>query len=99
MRTLVSKKLAGIRLVSVEFEIGRKTAAEGAKTPQQLVTPGFARNTELPGVGDMNFDLITFLEFKRLNHSGRKADRETVSPFSDLHASPSFGYTLNNTYI
>jgi hypothetical protein len=30
----VSKKLAGIRLISIEFEIGRKTTAEGAKTPQ-----------------------------------------------------------------
>ena len=33
----------------------------------------------------MNFDLIAFPEPKRFDHSGRKADRETVSPFGDLH--------------
>jgi hypothetical protein len=33
-RTLVSKKLTGIRLVSVELEIGRQAATESAKTLQ-----------------------------------------------------------------
>jgi hypothetical protein len=95
----VSKKLTGIRLVSVEFEIGRKSAAEGAKTPQQLVTPRLARDIELPAAGDMDFDLITFFEPERLDHSGRKADRETVSPFGDLHAKLSIGYTSDGAYI
>jgi hypothetical protein len=96
---LVSKKLAGIRLVSVEFEIGRKTAAEGAKTPQELVTPGLTRNAEPPGVGDIDFNLIAFFELKRFDHGSRKPDRETVSPFGDLHVSLFFGYTLNKMYI
>jgi hypothetical protein len=56
----VSKKLAGIRLVSVEFEIGRKPAPEGAKARQELVAPGFARNAEPAGIGDMDFDFIAF---------------------------------------
>ena len=89
----MSKKLTGIRLVSVELEIGRKAAAEGAKAPQQLVTPRLARNTELPGVCDMDFDLVAFLEFKRFDHNGRKADSETVSPFGNLHA------TLHRIYV
>jgi hypothetical protein len=43
---------------------------------------------KLPGIRlvDIDFDLIAFLEFKRSDHSGRKADGETVSPFSDPHA-------------
>src|SRR5271156_43738 len=98
-RTLVSKKLAGIRLVSVEFESGRKTAAEGAKTPQELVTPRLTRDTELPGVGDMDFNLIAFPKLKRFDHGGGKADRETISPLSDLHVSLPVGYTLNQMYI
>jgi hypothetical protein len=64
----VSKKLAGIRVVSVEFEIGRKTATEGAKTPQELVTPRLPRHTELPDVSDMDFNLIAFLELERFDH-------------------------------
>jgi hypothetical protein len=39
---LVSKKLTGIRLVSIEPEIGRETAAEAAKAFQQFVAPGLA---------------------------------------------------------
>jgi hypothetical protein len=90
----VSKKLAGIRLVPIELEVGGEPAAEGAKTPQQLITPGFSRDAELPDVSDMDFDLIAFPELKRLDYGGGKADSETVSPFGDLHAEPSFGYTL-----
>jgi hypothetical protein len=89
----VSKKLAGIRLVSVKLEIRRETAAEGAKTFQQFVTPGLAADTELPGVSDMDFDFIAFLELKRFDHGDGKADGETVSPFGDLHARLSYGYT------
>jgi len=33
-RTLVSKKLTGVGVVSIELEIGRKTATEDAKTLQ-----------------------------------------------------------------
>jgi hypothetical protein len=82
---LETKKLAGIRLVSVELEISRKTAAEGPKASQQLCPSRFTRNTELPGVSDVNLDLIPFLEFKRLDNGGRKTDGETVAPFGDLH--------------
>ena len=86
--------LAGIRFVSIELEVGREPAAEGAKTPQQLVTPGLSRNAELPGVSDMDFDLIAFPELERLDDCGGKADSETVSPFGDLHAGFLFGYTF-----
>jgi hypothetical protein len=95
----VSKKLAGIGFVSVELEIRRKTAAERTKTPQQLIATGLTRNAEVPSVSDMNFHLVAFPEFKRLDHSGRKPDRKTVSPFSDLHAGSSVGYTHNQMYI
>jgi hypothetical protein len=82
---LVSKKLTGIRLVPIELEIGRETTAERAKALQQFAASGFSRNCELPRVGDMDFDLIAFSELERFDDGGGKADRETVSPFCDLH--------------
>jgi hypothetical protein len=83
---LLSKKLPGIRLIPVELEIVRKTAAERAKTLQEFVTPGPARDAKLPGVSDMDFNLVAFLEFERFDHGGGKADREAVSPLGDLHS-------------
>jgi hypothetical protein len=84
----VSKKLPGIRLFSIELEISRKPTAESAKTPQDLFTSRLPRNTELPVVSDMNFNVIAFLKPERFDHSDRKADSETVAPFGDLHATP-----------
>jgi hypothetical protein len=98
MMTLVSKKLAGIGFVSVELEIGRKTAAESTKTLQQFVTSGPTSNTEPPSVSDMNFNLVAFLKLKRFDHSGRKADRETVSPFGDLHGNRPWIYVRYCVY-
>src|SRR5216684_517962 len=49
-KTLVSKKLPGIRLVPIELEVGRKAPAEGAQALQQLFTPGLARDAERAGV-------------------------------------------------
>jgi len=95
----VSKKLAGIRLVSIELEVSGKPTAEGAETLQQLLAPGLARDAKLTGVSDVDFDLIAFSELKRFDHSGRKADGETVSPFGDLHATLSDRYTICHTYI
>jgi hypothetical protein len=82
----VSKKLPGIRFVPVEFEIGRKTAAKGAKALQQFPTPGLPRNAKPAGIGYMQLNLIAFLQLKRFDHACGKADSETVSPFADLHA-------------
>jgi hypothetical protein len=50
---LVSKKLAGIRLVPVELEVGGKPTAERVKTLQQLVAPGFARDAKPATVRDV----------------------------------------------
>jgi hypothetical protein len=83
---LVSKKLPGIRLVSIELEVSGKPTAEGAETLQQLIAPGLARDAKLAGVCNVDFDLVALPELKRFDHSGRKADGETVSPFGDLHA-------------
>jgi hypothetical protein len=96
----VSKKLAGIRLVSIELEVSGKPATEGAETLQQLLASGLSRDAKLAGVSDMDFDLIAFPEFKRLDHGGGKADGKAVSPFGDLHAhSLSVGYTILHMYI
>jgi hypothetical protein len=77
----VSKKLPGIRLIPIELEIGRKPTAEGAKPLQQRLAAGFTRDDEFPRVGDMDFDLIAFREFERLDHGSGKPNREAVAPF------------------
>src|ERR1700694_2331232 len=85
MRTLVSKKLPGIRLLPVELEIGRKAPSKGAKPLQQFRAAGLARNGEFARVGDMDFDLIPFLEPQRLDHDRGKAHGKAIAPFGDLH--------------
>jgi hypothetical protein len=81
----VSKKLAGICIIPVKFEIGRQTAAKGAQTLQQVIAPGLTCNTKLLAIGDMDFDLISLLEAKHFDHNGREPDGKAVSPFRDLH--------------
>jgi hypothetical protein len=46
----------------------------------------------------VQFNLIAFLELESFDHSSRKADRETVSPFGNLHVSLP-GYTSEYMYI
>src|SRR6266851_785381 len=84
-RTLVSKKLPGIRLFPVELEVGRKPPAEGAQALQQLITPGLARNAERAAVGHVDFDVIAGFKLQRLDHGGGKTDSEAVAPFGDVH--------------
>jgi hypothetical protein len=91
---LVSKKLAGIRLVPVELEISGEATAEAAKAFQQLVAAGLARHAKLTPISDVDFDLVAFLKSERFDHDGGKANREAVSPFGNLHAKFSHGYTL-----
>jgi hypothetical protein len=90
---LESKKLAGIRIIPVELEIGRKTAAEASESFQQLVTARLPRNAELPGADHMDFNLVAFSKFKRLHHGGRKTNGQAVSPLGDLHDHSRIGYT------
>src|SRR5580704_5304707 len=98
MRTLVSKKLSGIRLLPVELEIGRKSPSEGAQPLQQFRASGLARDGKFPCVGDMDLDLIAFLEPERRDRGGRKAHGQAIAPFGDPHMVP-HGYTLTNMYI
>lgn len=56
-----------------------------------LVAPGLPCDAKLAGVSDMDFDLIAFSELGRFDHSGRKADGETVSPNAQKARSGSFG--------
>jgi len=86
-RTLVSKKLPGIRLLAVDLEVSRETAPESAETLQQLRPARLACDRELPLVRNMDLDIIAFLELQRFDHDGWKANGETVTPFSDLHDS------------
>src|ERR1700676_3453489 len=99
MRTLVSKKLPGIRLVPVELEIGRKTPPEGPKPVQQFRAARLAPDGEFAVAADMDFDLIALLESQRRDHGGGKTDGETVAPFGDLHGARSERYTIIIMYI
>jgi hypothetical protein len=98
MSTLVSKKLPGIRLVSVKLEVGGEPTAEGAETLQQLFAPRLAGHAELPGLCYMDLDLVAFTKFQSFNDSCGKADCEAIAPFGDLH-SALLGYTLTQMYI
>jgi hypothetical protein len=84
---LVSKKLAGIRLVSVELEIGGETSAERAKAFQKFVASRLARDAKLPPTGNVDFDLVSLLQSEHFDHDGGKPNRKAVPPFGDLHAS------------
>jgi len=81
----VSKKLPGIRLVSIELEVRREATAERAKAFQQIRPSGLARNAERARICDMNFDLVAFLQFKRFDHRRREAHGKTIAPFRDVH--------------
>lgn len=70
----MSKKLPGIRLFSIELEIGGKTSAKGAKTLQQFLATGLARDRKLAHVRDVDLDLIALAEFQRLGNGGGEPD-------------------------
>jgi len=67
-------KLPGIRLIPVELEARGQTPAERAEALQQLVPPGLAGDGESPRVGNVDLDLVAFLQFQRLDDGGWKAD-------------------------
>ena len=94
----MSKKLTDIRLVAIELEVGRQAPAERTKTLQQLVPPRLARDTEFARIGDMNFDFVAFLKFKRLDNDSRKTNGQTIAPLRDLHVDPA-RYTCIKMYI
>ena len=78
----MSKKLPGIRLLPIELEIGRKAPSEGAKPLQQFRAAGLARDGEFPRIGDMDIDLIPFLEPQRFDHCSGKAEGEAIDTLS-----------------
>jgi hypothetical protein len=82
---LVSKNLSAIRLLPIEFEIGRETATERAQTFQEVVPSGFAGDHHFTIIRDMNFDFVASLEFQRLYHGGGDSDGEAMALSGDLH--------------
>src|SRR5437763_15070551 len=78
---LVSRKLPGIRLVSVELEVGRKAPAKSSKALHQLFTARLARHAELTFVGNMDFDLVALFQFECVDYRGGKTDGQTIAPF------------------
>src|SRR5580704_2484690 len=86
---LVSKNpLPIIDFVAVEDESRREGTPELAQVlhsaPAAFVAPHFERAP----AGDPNLDVVAFLQLKRLDHSGRQANCQTVSPLRNLHRPP-----------
>ena len=65
--TLLSKKLPGIRLVTIELEIGRQNAAETPQPLQPLFAAWLSFNFKGSGFGNLNVDVVTFLQPKRFD--------------------------------
>jgi hypothetical protein len=86
---LVPKNLAGIRLVPIEDEIGGQATAEGAQALQQVVAAQLVRDHEIPGVGDVDFDLVAFLETEAsTTAAGRRTARLLPHLATCMAASP-----------
>src|SRR4051794_11617780 len=85
MRTFVSKKLSGIRLIPVELEVVRETPAKRAEAVQQVGAARLSRNPEAAGIRQMDLDLVAFLELQRLRNGCRQADGQTIAPLCDAH--------------
>src|SRR5271156_6001152 len=99
MRTFVSKKLPGIRFFPVKLEIPRQPTSVGAQLIQKILSAWLSRHAQLARGGDVNLNLVAFLEPQGLHHSSGKPDGETVAPFRDLHG-PLLGYTTSpNVYL
>jgi len=82
---LVSKKLPGIGFVAVELEVRRQASSEFAQACEQVLAAGLSGDGELPWAGQVDFDLIAFLQVQGLNDGGGEADGEAIAPFGDLH--------------
>ena len=74
-------KLPAICLLPVEPEISGQAASEATKPLDKFLSIGFARDPELPGIANMDFDIVAFLETKGLDNNGGQADGQTISPF------------------
>src|SRR5260221_2323186 len=85
--TLVSKKLPGICLFAVEFEIGGQAATKGAKTVSQGFAAGPARYRQLARICDGDLDFVTLLQRQHLHHAGWETDRNAILPIFDSHGS------------
>src|SRR5260221_11803229 len=81
--TLVSKKLPGICLFAVEFEIGGQAATKSAKTVQQVFAAGPARYRQLARICDVDLDIVTPLQRQQLHPRGGKKDGKGISPIFD----------------
>ncbi len=78
---------------SVELEIGGQSATVLAEPGQQLARLRFFADLERPRASHLDFDVIAFSKTQRLHHRRRQTNRQTVTPFRDLHMTSTFGYT------
>src|SRR5258708_29856446 len=98
--TLVSKNESAslIRFESIELESRRQPPAELPQPRQQFARVGSLRDLEDPFTRDLNFQHVAFFQSEGLDDGRGQSDRQTISPFGDLHGAP-LRYTSCGEYI
>src|ERR1700727_199396 len=98
--TLVSKNESAslIRFESIELEGRRQPAAVLPQPRQQFALVGSPRDFPGPFSRDLNFQNVAFFQTERLDDGRGQSDRQTISPFGDLHGAP-LRYTSCGQYI
>jgi hypothetical protein len=71
--------------LAIESEAVGQWPAQLAQPRERSFTLSIAAHLELTRAGDSNLDLIALFEIERLDDRRRQSNRETVSPFRDLH--------------
>jgi hypothetical protein len=63
-----------MRFLAVEDEASREGPPELSQALDSAATTFIAADFERSCAGDSNFDIVAFLQFKRLDHGGRQAN-------------------------
>lgn len=95
--TLVSMKLALMRVLAAQSRGGRQPAAEPAQPFEHFLGAGLAPDLQGAVVCD-KVDPITFPEAQFAYEMRGEANSERITPSCDLHLRLSIGYTIKNVY-
>jgi hypothetical protein len=83
---MLSRWRSGIRIVTVEFEVSRHHAAETSQPVQPFLPVSFPRSIECrSGVGDLDIDVVTFLQTEGIDNCRRDPNGQAVAPSENLH--------------
>lgn len=84
--TLLSRKtrLAAIRLNPIKAEVGGQPPAIALQSFEQFRGRGLTRDRQMPLTGDIDDDVVAFLEFESIDDGYGQAKGKGVSPTSNL---------------